>query len=317
MLAPPVADFFLGGVLSDPLKTEEVSNQSLAIADTLSFMDGRLLATLGLRHQKIETTSFDYNTGARLSGYDESKTTPALGLVWKATPSISLYGNYAESLQPGQIAPASSGGQPINNAGEVLEPFTGEQVEIGAKYDGGDFGGTISIFSLERPNAIVVNQVFSASGEQQNQGVEISVFGEPVEGLRLIGGATFLETELAQTQDGVNEGNSANGVPELQANINAEWDVAAIEGLTLDARLIYTGEQYTNEANSSEIDGWTRFDLGVRYTLDLAEKPIALRVRVENVTDESYWASTGGFPGANYLILGSPRSVMMSASVDF
>ena len=316
-VAPPAADFFIGGNLSSPLKTEEVTNQSLAIADTLSFLDGRLLATIGLRQQDIETKTFDYNSGQRLSGYSDDKLTPAFGLVYKATDQISVYGNYAESLQPGEIAPATSGGVTIVNAGEVLEPFTGDQYEIGAKYDGGDVGATIALFQLTRPNSIVVDQVFSASGEQENTGVELSVFGEPLEGLRLLGGATFLDTELARTQDGMNEGNAPIGVPEIQANLNAEWDVAALSGLTLDGRIVLTGEQYADAANTVELDGWTRLDIGARYTLDIAERPVTLRARIENLTDEAYWASTGGFPGANYLILGNPRTFSVSASVDF
>jgi iron complex outermembrane receptor protein len=316
-VTPPAADFFLGGELNDPLKTEEVDNQSYAIADTLSFIDGRLLATIGVRHQDIETTSFDYNSGARISGYSDSATTPAFGLVYKLNPSVSFYGNYAESLQPGSIAPATSGGVTILNAGDVLEPFKGEQVEAGVKYDGGNFGGTLSVFSLTRPNAIVVNQVFQSSGEQENQGIELSVFGEPVDGFRLIGGATFLDTELAKTEGGVNEGNTVIGVPETQANLNAEWDVPALTGLTLDGRIVFTGEQYVNETNTTEIESWTRLDFGARYTLNMAERPVTLRARVENVTDETYWASTGGFPGANYLIQGNPRTLMVSASIDF
>ena len=316
-VAPPAPDFFTGGDLDDPLVTEEVDNQSFAIADTLSLFDDRLLATIGLRQQKIETATFNYNTGARLSGYDDEKVTPAFGLVWKASPNLSLYGNYAESLQPGQIAPSTSGGSPILNAGEVLEPFTGEQVEVGAKYDAGIYGATVSVFQLTRPNAIVANQRFTASGEQVNSGLEFSIFGEPVEGLRVIGGATFIDAELSRTQDDVNEGNAPIGVPEIQANLNAEWDVAALPGLTLDGRVVHTGDQYVNTANTVELDGWTRLDLGARYTADFAARPVTFRVRIENVTDESYWASTGGFPGANYLILGNPRTLMLSASVDF
>ena len=199
----------------------------------------------------------------------------------------------------------------------MLDPFTGEQVEIGAKYDGGDFGATAALFRLTRPNAIVVDQRFQASGEQQNTGIEFTVFGEPAEGLRLIGGATFLDSELSNTEGGVNEGNTPVGIPELQASFNAEWDVAAVKGLTLDGRIVHTGSQYVNATNTVELDAWTRLDLGVRYALDLADRPVTLRARVENVSDEAYWASTGGYPGANYLILGNPRTFTLSASVDF
>lgn len=316
-VAPPAADFFIGGDLSDPLKTEASRTRSIAVADTLSFVDGRLLATVGLRHQEIETATYDYNTGAELSSYDDSKLTPAFGLVWKASEQLSFFGNYAESLQPGAIAPSTSGGTVIVNAGEVLEPFTGEQVEAGVKYDSGSFGATASVFRLTRPNAIVVNQTFQASGEQENQGVELTVFGEPMETLRLIGGLTLLQAELSKTQGGVNEGNTVIGVPEVQANFNAEWDVPGIAGLTLDGRVTHTGEQFVNETNTVELDSWTRLDIGARYALQVAEQDVTLRARIENVTDEAYWASTGGFPGANYLILGNPRTFTISASVDF
>ena len=38
---------------------------------------------------------------------------------------------------------------------------------------------------------------------------------------------------------------------------------------------------------------------------------------MENVADSDDWVSVGGFPGANYLVLGSPRTVFLSASVGF
>ena len=143
------------------------------------------------------------------------------------------------------------------------------------------------------------------------------MFGEPVESLRLIGGLTLLDAELSRTQGGVNEGNTVIGVPEVQANFNVEWDVPGMTGLTLDGRLTHTGEQYVNEANTVELDSWNRLDLGARYALQVADQDVTLRARIENVTDEAYWASTGGFPGANYLILGNPRTFTVSASVDF
>jgi iron complex outermembrane receptor protein len=115
----------------------------------------------------------------------------------------------------------------------------------------------------------------------------------------------------------VNQGNSPIGVPELQATLNGEWDVPMLVGLTLDGRIVFTGEQYVDAANATALDSWTRVDIGARYTLDVADQALTLRARIENLTDEAYWASTGGYPGANYLILGNPRTFMMSASIDF
>jgi iron complex outermembrane receptor protein len=316
-VAPPVPNFFVGGVLNAPKVTERSETSSVALADMMSFAGGKVTIIAGVRLQTIRTTTYDYNSGARLSRYEDDAWTPALGLVWRPIDSVSLYANYSEALQPGQIAPATSGGLPVLNAGEVLAPFRSQQYEAGVKFDTGAFGGTVSLFSVTQPSAFVQNNRFGANGEQRNQGLELSLFGEPVSGLRLLGGATFIDAELEKTAGGALDGKQAIGVPERQASFNVEWDVPAVSGLTLDGRVVYTGEQQANAANTIQLDSWTRLDLGVRYRVTIADKPVTFRARVENVTDEAYWASSGGYPGANYLVLGSPRTVLVSASVDF
>ncbi|WP_439816789.1 TonB-dependent receptor [Zavarzinia sp. CC-PAN008] len=312
---PPAANFFVGGVLSDPLKTSETTTASVAFADTLSFLDGRLKTTFGLRYQYLGAETYDYNTGARISNYDDSKVTPAFGVTYELVPGLALYANYAQALQRGETAPTVNNGRPVLNAGEILAPYVSDQVEVGAKYDAETFGGTLSLFSISKPRAIVENDVFSDGGEQQNQGVELTLFGEPVAGVRVIGGLTYVDTEV--TTADANDGNAAIGTPEFQLNGNVEWDLPFIAGLTVDARLIHTGAQYVNAANTVEVDSWTRLDLGLRYVLTLQGVDWTLRGRVENLTDESYWASVGGFPGANYLVQGNPRTFIASLNVTF
>lgn len=316
-VAPPTPDFFVGGSMADPNVTERVRNTSVAVADMLEFMDGAFLATIGLRHQSVETETFDYNTGAFVSGYEGDAVTPALGLVYKPSERLSIYGNYAEALVPGATAPAVSGGAPVSNAGEVLDPFRGKQVEVGVKYDNGDFGGTVSLFRTDRQSAIVTGGVFAANGEQRNQGVEFTVYGQPAQGVRLLGGLTLIDAELTRTQGGASDGLAPIGVPDVQANANVEWDVPSLPDLTLEARAVYTGSQPVNAANTVDLDSSTRFDLGARYNLVLSDRSVVVRARFENVTGEDYWASTGGYPGANYLVLGAPRTFILSASVDF
>ncbi|MEE4361567.1 MAG: TonB-dependent siderophore receptor [Pseudomonadales bacterium] len=315
-VTPPTPDAFVGGDLSNPLRTEAVDNRSLAVADLISFLDGRVLATVGLRQQWIETRSFDAGTGAETGSYDEDALTPSLGLVYRWSDELSLYGNYAESVQPGQVAPANVGGEPVLNAGEVLDPFRGEQLELGVKYDRGRFGGTASLFTLTQPSAIVRNGIFGDNGEELRRGLELSVFGEPVDGVRLLGGVTWLDAELAKTQGGINEGNRPIGVPEFQLNVNGEWDAPAIAGLTVEARLLYTSEQEANAANTVALDSWTRVDVGARIERRLVDRRVTARLRLENVLGEDYWASTGGFPGANYLVLAEPLTLRLSASVE-
>ena len=313
----PDADFFIGGDLSNPLITEKTDLSSFALADMISFNDGKVLLTLGGRVQNIETRTFDYNTGDELSGYDESQLTPVVGIVYKSSEQVSYYANYIEGLLPGEVAPASSGGEPIENAGEAFDPYSAEQIEVGVKYDAGQYGGSLSVFNTSKQSSIVEDNVFSTDGEQQNQGLELSVFGMPTSNLRVLGGFTWLDAEMTKTQDGTLDGKTAIGVPDLQANINLEWDVDALPGLTVDARAAYTSKQYASADNSLEVDASNRFDLGVRYSFLAGMTDITLRARVDNVFDNNYWASVGGFPGSNYLVLSEPRTFRLSASFNF
>lgn len=316
-VAPPAANFFVGGDLNDPGLTEEVDNRSFALADMVTFWDGRMIAIAGARFQDIETKSFDYNTGAQISRYADDAVTPAFGLVFKPNDGVSFYANYAEALTPGQIAPGTVGGVPILNAGEITAPFRSKQYEAGVKFDQGAYGATVSLFSITQPSAIVVANRFVVDGEQKNRGVEVSLYGEPAPGLRILGGGTLVEAERERTQGGAFDGKRAIGVPERQANLNVEWDAPALPGLTVDGRLVYTGEQYANASNTLKLDAWTRLDLGASYTFQAQTRPITLRARVENVTDEADWLSAGGYPGANYLVLGAPRTFIVSAAVEF
>jgi len=312
---PPIA--FGGGSLSDPGVVGRTHTQSLAIADTLGLMDDRLLVTLGARRQGIEVRTYDYNTGDRASAYKRYENTPVAGVVYRLSDEVSVFANYIEGLVQGDIAPAESGGVPVVNAGEALAPYVSKQIEAGIKYDGGALGGSLSVFTTDRPFSTVENGVFGDGGEQRNRGIELSVFGEPVYGLRLLGGVTLLDAELTKTQDGLDEGNRAIGVPRTQVNFSTEWDVPGIQGLALIGRALYTGSQYADTANDLEVSSWTRFDLGARYRMTIDDRDVTLRARVDNITNRDYWASVGGFPNANYLVLGAPRTLLLSATVDF
>ncbi|MES2740030.1 MAG: TonB-dependent siderophore receptor [Pseudomonadota bacterium] len=316
--AAPAADFFVGGILSAPLVTHKSILSSYAVADTLSLADEQVLLTLGARRQTIKDFSYDYNTGAETSRYDQSATTPMVGLVYKASSSLSLYANYIEGLQQGAVAAGNgANGQPVSNVGETLAPYKSKQREIGAKYDLGTLGVSAALFTTAQPSAYVQNNLFGAFGEQRNRGLELSVYGMPVRGLRLLGGLTLIDAEQINTAGGVNQGKDAIGAPDTQFNFGAEWDVPGARGLSLNARTVYTAAQYADSANAQRLPSWTRLDLGARYHVTVAGRNVTLRARIDNVADRNYWASAGGSANAGYLVLGAPRTVALSATVDF
>ncbi|MQA37113.1 TonB-dependent receptor [Rugamonas aquatica] len=312
-VAAPAADFYKGGVLSDPKLTSKTILSSYAVADTLSLLDDKLLVTVGARNQTIKSNSYDYDTGAGTDHYNQSKVTPVAGIVYKAAKNLSLYANYIEGLQQGPT-PSGAG---VTNLNELFAPYVSKQKEVGVKYDGGTLGASAALFSTNQPSAYVENNRFGVYGEQRNQGLELTVYGVPMRGLRVLGGLTLLDASQRVTQGAKNQGKDVIGVPDTQLNIGTEWDVPGVHGLNLNARVLYTSAQYADAANKQQLPAWTRLDLGASYATRIADRNVTFRARVDNVADKNYWASAGGYPNAGYLVLGAPRTVVVSASVDF
>ena len=291
-------------------KEDEVEPTSFAVADTLGLAGDRVLLTLGLRHQHVKDRFFDPTTGERSSGYSDSAVTPALGLVIKPRDTVSLYASYIEALGPGPTAPVGT-----VNAGEVFAPATSKQYEVGVKLDLDPLGLTAALFQIEQPSGLVdpATNRFEVDGEQRNRGFEVETFGELIEGVRVLGGIALIDAELTQTEDGVNDGNDAPGVSDVQVNLGVDWDVPLVPGLTIGGRAIHSSAQEVDAANTQSIPSWQRYDLGARYTGAIAGRPVTLRAGIENILDANYWQSAGG----GSLSMGVPRMLLLSGTIGF
>jgi iron complex outermembrane receptor protein len=289
---------------------------SLAFADTMSVAGKRIQLTLGVRVQQVLSSNYNVTTGARTTFYDQSVWSPAVGVVVKPIEKVSVYFNWIQGLLPGTVV-----GSTFANAGEILPPFVSTQYEAGIKVDWGRITTTASIFQITQPSTItdVAANRLVLAGAQRNQGIELNVFGEVMDGVRVLGGAMFLDGRLTSTQGGLTDGWTAPFSPTVQFNLGGEWDVPHLRGLTLDGRVVYTGAQYIDTTlPRRSLPDWTRLDVGARYTLDNARsptgRPAVLRFSVENLLDTNYWAT--GF-AANTLSLGTPRTFRVALTADF
>jgi len=291
------------------LRISESELSGLALTDTLSILDERVQLSLGVRRQSIESRNYS-PTGAVSTRYKDDATTPLVGIVVKPWEDVSLYYNYVEGLSKGDIAPATA-----SNGGTTFAPYESKQHELGVKYEHGSFLTTLALFQIEKPSGeLGTDNVFSVQAEQRNRGVELGVFGEVAPGTRLMGGVTLLDGKLTESATAANRGNKPVGVPDVQANLWGEWDTPWIEGVTLTGGAIYTGRQYVNQANTQELDAWTRIDAGARYTTRIEGRPTTFRATVQNVFDREYWSGVASY-GA--ISPGYPRTLQLSATVDF
>jgi len=315
-IAIPDETYYTGGSnLAAPLTTLRVVTRSEALADTLAFAGDSVLLTVGARRQQIESTSFDYGSGAVTTpASKDARITPVAGLVLKLNKQVSFYGTYIEGLVAGDVAPltyfdSSFQLHPVTNGGQSFKPYQTRQGEIGVKVDTGSYGGTVSVFRSRKANFGLNGATFEQLDTQRNRGAEISVYGEALPGVRVLGGASFLDAKLS--------GKEVIGSPRSQFNLGFDFDVPAVQGLALTVRGVHTARQFADAANTEVVPAWTRFDIGARYVMDVGAHEVTLRAGVDNVTNRNYWASSGGYPGQGYLTVGAPRTWMFSGTFAY
>lgn len=100
-------------------------------------------------------------------------------------------------------------------------------------------------------------------------------------------------------------------VPDRTFNLGLDGDTPWVQGLSVNGRVIHTLQVYTTEVNELRMPSWTRMDIGARYVTKISGKPVTLRANLENVFNRDYWITS------TYVTVGAPRTLMLSASVDF
>ncbi|MGG4607873.1 TonB-dependent receptor [Providencia sp. Me31A] len=299
-------------------KSAENSQQSITIGDTITF-DPQWSAMFYLSQSWIESRSFD-KQNHKTSQTNTHSLSPQAALMYKITPNVMTYVSYADSLEEGDTAPL---GQGIKNEGQTLDPYRSKQYEIGVKADVADLNLGAALFHLERPFAYVdSNDMFREQGKQTNRGLELTATGHVWQGLNVYSGVTFLDPKLKDTGLSSTKDKRVVGVPKVQANMLVEYSLPSMPELVYSANVHYTGKRAANDTNTSWIDSYTTLDLGTRYSTKINQVPTTVRLSVNNVTDERYWASifpggSNGQGGGNSAFIGSGREVRASVTFDF
>jgi iron complex outermembrane receptor protein len=311
------ADTLVSGSFTDLPKVTSIGQSSLFLSDTLGILDDAVQLTAGVRTQHLVINGYNRVTGVRTAHYDNKATTPVVGLILRPLHNLSFYANRIEGLSQGPTAPVNA---TTINPGQIFAPFRSVQYEAGVKVAFRGLTGTAAVYRTKQPSAFsrpvpgsATLTEFVVEGEQRNQGLELTLNGEPSRFVRLIGGISINDAKQTKTLNGVNNGKKAIGVPDYQANVGVEVVPPFFRHMTLTGRFVATGKQMANIINTQELPAWTRWDLGMRYVAVAGTHPITLRLSAENVTNKSYWSSASG----GYLYQGLPRTIKGSITFEY
>lgn len=296
--------------LRGPVSDSEATTWS--IGDDIMFNDQwSLLAGVG--HSTIDDREITMIFPS--AGYKKSATSPTVSLLYKPIETVTTYVSYIEALERGGQASEEYNGAKVSNAGKIFEPLMSEQFEIGAKASIGGILLSTAIFQIDKglqyydiSNPLA--PTFVQDGRQVHKGVEISAFGKATENLSIIGGFTWLDAKITeQKQTPALEGKNPPSVADTIAKLHIEYQLPAFSALTLSGGVNYTSDQFGDNMNTDILDSYTLLDIGARYTMDIGNNLLTLRLDVNNLTDERYWANAG--------YLSDPRAVLFSASLEF
>ncbi|MEW5420764.1 TonB-dependent siderophore receptor [Amorphus sp. 3PC139-8] len=252
----------------------------------------RWLLTLGLRHDwtRIDSTTTSGATETRQLQSDSAFSTRA-GLSYEFDIGLAPYVSYATSFEP------VIGNMPVALGGAPFDPSTGEQYEVGIKYEPTFFNGlfTAAAYDLKQKNVTsseVINGVSQTvqNGEVHVQGVELSGTASLAQGLNLLVNYTYTDAEITE---GDNAGNRPANVPEHMANAWLDYTVQTgkLEGLGFGGGVRFVGSRYDLDSNANLLPSNTLFDAALHYERGNFKGSL----NINNITDETFVATCTSF----------------------
>ena len=274
------------------------------------------------------TDEFDLRLGVRVDDYDqelvnrrsnsvsefsETRVSPQIGGVYKATDSISLYAVYGENFRP------LSGATDDND----LDPNQSESIEVGVNFtlNDGALVGNFALFDIEQSNISTVDDAFNATaiGEADSQGIELDLYGNLTDNLSIWFSYSYVDAETKNDFNDPNfgtvvpAGSDLLNIPENQLSLQVvHRSQLAGKELTLIGGLLYVDDRNGFFSNQDfRLPSYTTVKVAATYEVtDYLE----LRVEVNNLFDEEYY--TNSFADV-WVQPGAPTNANLSVTLKF
>ena len=277
-----------------PRTTEQVRNGAYVLNELA--WDKFTLVT-GVRYDTFE----DDSNG---TAFDDNNVTYRLGAIYKVTPSISLYGQWADSYEPQAVTSQTQ------QAGGPFEPTTGEIIEGGVNAELFDETTLLrmAVYQIKRQNLLQNTGLdpegdgidnLAPVGEVTSDGIEIEVISDITPNWIMSVAYSYNDARITADNGGTTIRNSVGdqfaNAPENQLGFWTryqvpEWDLAfAFGGNYVDEQLSLSGQTVKSYFVTDASITWEVENYSVLF-------------RIDNLFDREYAESgflsrTGHFPG--------------------
>lgn len=296
-----------GTYLNQDLTQEQIGTY---IQDQIRF-GGGWLVTLNGRYDWV-STEVDDRLASTTKKNDDGEASGRAGIAYTFANGLTPYASAATYFNPVI-------GTTVD--GDLFQPETGEQYEVGVKYAPRFLDAiiTASWFDLTRQNVLTrhpdtVNHPFGQvqTGEVNSRGFEIEAKANLTDSLRVSAAATAMDLEVTKDNDPTIVGKRPYIVPEVMASFFADYTFRgnALDGVSIGGGVRYLGSSYADQQNTLKVPDVTLFDARIGY--DWGDWGIDLNVT--NIFDEKYVASCQGVNVCSY---GEGRVVKLKTHVTW
>jgi iron complex outermembrane receptor protein len=303
-----------------PLGTAENTNLTersteLFLRDAVTLSE-RVTAWLGVRHSRIQRDSVRTD-GSVPTGLAQSFTTPSVALSYAFARDQLVYASWGQGVESNAVPNRTR----YTNAGQVFTTKS-RQTEIGVKGASDAFDWNIAAFDIQQPRTADFGScdgdatcTTRLDGTQHHRGIEASA-GWRQGAWSLRGGTQWLRARIEGSENPNVDGREPTNVPLRTLKLQAGYDVAAVPGLNVQARVVHESQRMVLPDNSATIPGWTRVDAALRYDTKLAGTQWVWRAGIDNVFDKRAWRESPYEFSHVYLYPLAPRTFRLSVQVD-
>lgn len=300
--------------VSDSDSDQRIQQESYAayVQDALYLTD-KWIAVAGMRYQYYTQYAgkgrpFNVNTDS-----SDQKWTPKLGLVYKLTPTVSLFGNVAQSFMP-----QSSIASYIGN----LPPEESTSYEVGAKFDLlSGITANIALFDIHKRNVLYTEAVgdetvAKTAGKVRSRGVEVDLAGSITDNLSVI--ASYGYTDAKVLDDPDYAGKPLPNVPKHTGSLFLSYDIHNVydsNTLTVGGGGRAVSKRSGTNGADYYLQGYAVADVFAAYKMKL-QYPVTLQINVKNLFDKTYYTSSIATNNLGNQI-GDPREVQFTVKMDF
>jgi iron complex outermembrane receptor protein len=269
----------------------------------------------------LQKTNYEKNTQIPGRPALTTKDSPWLyngTLALHLTDNLVAYAGYTRGLEESGTAPANA-----VNRNEAPPALRTSQRDAGLRYAIlPNLSLVAGVFDVRKPYFnLDPDRVFRELGTVRHRGIELSLAGQPIEGLSVVAGAVFLDADVSgEAVDLGIIGRKPVGTTRRTMRANFDYRLPFFEPLSVDLGINSLAGKVASALEYSELGGrqlttepLTTFDMGARYRFKAGAAPATLRAQVTNVFNLYRW---NVFSNSSFRFTDT-RRFLLSLAADF